>query len=336
MENSKWQGSSDGTACDFRERCNDKMVNVKWIGHEEDSRDALVNVIQTLLQEIKELKLELDAFKFPESNGHNVACKESFRAHYDAAGVDNGSGNTDLQLGTKKSVHQECKLKAENTNGSSSMDNYTAERSTAKIGARDKLRINALARMQSLTLQKCRYCGNRHRWGSQFCPAFGKCCSKCGKHNHIGKVCESNHKEKTGSKQKTTSSTLKQSSAWKEIGIAFISTKRSAQEIHTVDYHSSRLQINAMKTWNPEKLMEHLQVLTAKYGPPKRVNLLHKNKHCPSWIKQLKNQLQQLEETIEFKTQQLDHNKWPSHGHFLNRDDDWKLVKRKTKHFIKK
>lgn len=35
----------------------------------------------------------------------------------------------------------------------------------------------------------CRFCGNTHRRGRDFCPAFGKNCRSCGTANHFAKVC---------------------------------------------------------------------------------------------------------------------------------------------------
>ena len=35
----------------------------------------------------------------------------------------------------------------------------------------------------------CRYCNKIHKWGSRYCPAYGKTCRKCGKENHFARVC---------------------------------------------------------------------------------------------------------------------------------------------------
>lgn len=35
----------------------------------------------------------------------------------------------------------------------------------------------------------CKFCGNTHRRGRDFCPAFGKNCRHCGTTNHFAKVC---------------------------------------------------------------------------------------------------------------------------------------------------
>ena len=42
----------------------------------------------------------------------------------------------------------------------------------------------------------CRYCGEIHKWGSKNCSAYGKSCRKCGKSNHIAKVCRSSNGRK--------------------------------------------------------------------------------------------------------------------------------------------
>eukprot|EP00794_Sanderia_malayensis_P002125 gene2125-2412_t len=36
----------------------------------------------------------------------------------------------------------------------------------------------------------CRYCGNEHQSGNQFCAAYGKTCKACKRQNHFAKVCE--------------------------------------------------------------------------------------------------------------------------------------------------
>ena len=44
---------------------------------------------------------------------------------------------------------------------------------------------------QSRHWQPCRYCDEYHKWGSQYCPAFGHRCTGCGKENHFEAVCRS-------------------------------------------------------------------------------------------------------------------------------------------------
>lgn len=39
------------------------------------------------------------------------------------------------------------------------------------------------------SLKQCKYCGGKHKWDKNKCPAFGRKCNKCGKQNHFAKVC---------------------------------------------------------------------------------------------------------------------------------------------------
>jgi hypothetical protein len=36
---------------------------------------------------------------------------------------------------------------------------------------------------------KCRFCGLEHKWGMDYCPAYGKRCGRCGKMNHAMRAC---------------------------------------------------------------------------------------------------------------------------------------------------
>jgi hypothetical protein len=40
-----------------------------------------------------------------------------------------------------------------------------------------------------LFLKKCLFCGKRHRWDKNKCPAYGKKCDNCGKQNHLATMC---------------------------------------------------------------------------------------------------------------------------------------------------
>ena len=39
--------------------------------------------------------------------------------------------------------------------------------------------------------RKCKYCGESHTFGIEFCKAYGKECGKCGILSHFAKVCKS-------------------------------------------------------------------------------------------------------------------------------------------------
>ena len=67
-------------------------------------------------------------------------------------------------------------------------------------GERRNIQINAMSVNSEMTnaVQKswksCRYCGEKHKWGSRYCSAYGKVCRNCGKRNHVTKVCRSSGK----------------------------------------------------------------------------------------------------------------------------------------------
>ena len=42
---------------------------------------------------------------------------------------------------------------------------------------------------------ECKYCGNKHEWKRDKCPAYGKTCSLCGKANHFAAKCSKNSRE---------------------------------------------------------------------------------------------------------------------------------------------
>jgi hypothetical protein len=37
---------------------------------------------------------------------------------------------------------------------------------------------------------QCKFCGRRHKFGANLCPAWGKTCTKCGRKNHFAAKCE--------------------------------------------------------------------------------------------------------------------------------------------------
>ena len=37
----------------------------------------------------------------------------------------------------------------------------------------------------------CNFCGKKHQWGKQHCPAYGKTCNRCRRNNHFAMKCQS-------------------------------------------------------------------------------------------------------------------------------------------------
>ena len=52
---------------------------------------------------------------------------------------------------------------------------------------------------RNTNMKECRYCGERHIWGVNNCPAYGKKSSACGKMNHSKKVCQSRNERRVHS-----------------------------------------------------------------------------------------------------------------------------------------
>ena len=41
-------------------------------------------------------------------------------------------------------------------------------------------------------LKSCKFCGQKHKWSKQLCPAYGKTCTTCNRPNHFSKMCQNN------------------------------------------------------------------------------------------------------------------------------------------------
>ena len=48
---------------------------------------------------------------------------------------------------------------------------------------------NVMANSLGRNLRSCKFCGQKHVWSKNKCPAYGKCCPKCGKLNHFAIKC---------------------------------------------------------------------------------------------------------------------------------------------------
>lgn len=67
--------------------------------------------------------------------------------------------------------------------GFSKLTPNTSEAPSLNVAHVDKNKVSKV---------NCKFCGYQHPVGK--CPAYGKTCSKCGKHNHFQKVCKSSSK----------------------------------------------------------------------------------------------------------------------------------------------
>ncbi len=75
-------------------------------------------------------------------------------------------------------------------------------------------------RQESYEIKNCRFCGESHKKGK--CPAYGKECAKCGRKNHLEKVCRSG--KKSGNVHSLTSG-----STLEDFVVSSLETNRDSQ-----------------------------------------------------------------------------------------------------------
>ena len=55
--------------------------------------------------------------------------------------------------------------------------------------ATEPMEIDKLYHDRTNNKRKCKFCGKAHKFGREFCPAYGKDCGACGGKNHFQAVC---------------------------------------------------------------------------------------------------------------------------------------------------
>ena len=101
----------------------------------------------------------------------------------------------------KRKSSRNCQLRKVSSETRS--ENASSRTENSSSGNEGKtLRINCISEQPDTKIAEnkhwkpCKYCGTIHKWGSEYCPSYGKCCTNCGKQNHIAKVCEKSHTRK--------------------------------------------------------------------------------------------------------------------------------------------
>lgn len=99
-------------------------------------------------------------------------------------------------MGTRKKLLQEAGLTLQKCVNTSRSAEKRATQMKAMSGKED---VNALSQNEKhrskdknknrKKLVDCKYCGRKHERSRDKCVAFGKECTKCGKANHLAKVC---------------------------------------------------------------------------------------------------------------------------------------------------
>ena len=85
---------------------------------------------------------------------------------------------------------------------------------------------------------RCKFCGNNHRFKKEFCPAYGKTCSKCGKMNHFSSCCFSDDY-----KNKINSGNEVNKIDENDIKVQHINEN---ERINNVDIKSNRKEVNCI------------------------------------------------------------------------------------------
>ena len=67
---------------------------------------------------------------------------------------------------------------------------------TKEGAARNKGKYNEFKQEQT-QYKMCGYCGRKHKFGREFCPAWGETCNLCGRRNHFAKQCRQGRRDNT-------------------------------------------------------------------------------------------------------------------------------------------
>ena len=61
-------------------------------------------------------------------------------------------------------------------------------------------------RLNTIQYKACGYCGKKHKFGRELCPAWGETCNSCGKRNHFAKQCRQRRRDNTNQVKEADSS----------------------------------------------------------------------------------------------------------------------------------
>ena len=252
----------------------DERLPTSEIGNDTVANDAMLIFIQKLIAENQRLKQEVRYFKSTEKediqrisstqsrcDANAADCRRKCDYCYDVhkVGVQycNAYGKTCFKCRKDNHFAVTCRSKVSDSEISQETvnihslkvqdDSYTDEEMKAEKAFKGK---------------QCRYCGDLHKWGSRFCPAYGKICRKCEKKNHIAKVCRSSN----GSCRKYSA----------DVNVTFtVNAMKERNKIILYDEMSKEFAIFPCST-NPtaREVGKKLQLFNHSLRLPKRVKLL--------------------------------------------------------------
>ena len=126
----------------------DKIMHKHELSVTNDSRDAMLTLIQILHQENKDLRWQL---------------QQSRRDHH------------------KQSVFKKKKASPQTKRSSAFSEDLSGITGRKAKSKQSK---------DSNNLKSCQFCGTKHWWGSESCPAYGSTCNNCQMKNHFTNVCK--------------------------------------------------------------------------------------------------------------------------------------------------
>ena len=127
--------------------------------------------------------------------------------------------------------------------------------------ARDSSIAHVDKNKRQVSTTKCAFCGLSHQRGS--CPAYGKQCKKCGKHNHFSAVCKSKVKKVTTHQMNVECAANK---APQEANLSVFCLGKSSLKIVKVDNVAVRMQLDtgSEATVIPKNIWENMGRPTLK------------------------------------------------------------------------
>ena len=172
----------------------DKIMHKHELSVTNDSRDAMLTLIQILHQENKDLRWQLQQSRQDHHKHLAFKKKEASPQIYRSSAEDLRKVNDKLLHQEKKDLrwqHQQCSQDHHKQIAFKKKKAYSHIRGSFS----EDLGIN-FKKAKSKQLKKinnfkcCQFCGTEHRWGAEFCPAYGSNCNNCQMKNHFTNVCK--------------------------------------------------------------------------------------------------------------------------------------------------
>lgn len=101
--------------------------------------------------------------------------------------------------------------------------------------------------------KECDFCGKKHTWGKDKCPAYGKACKKCGKQNHFAVKCRATTSYSRGKANKQGSQRV---NAVRETGKV-----NAVNEIEDEDTPEYVLAVNKEEKTKEKRIMAEMEIM---------------------------------------------------------------------------